>query len=106
MKKLALTLILVATAALGGNYTLDWTASPSPGVAYYKTFSSTNSTGTPTWVFLRSVTNATTTIVSNITAPPVIQFAVSAVSTNGSESSKATAPIIFAPGNLTITEAP
>jgi hypothetical protein len=96
MKKLiilALTAVL-ALAAAGATYTLTWEA--SPGATGYKIYSSTNGVN---FKLERSTANLTVTL-SNVPLS-VVTFGVSA--TNAvAESSKATADILFPPGNVRI----
>lgn len=112
MRKTIIIALLAATVAgTAATFRAIWDASPEPTVTSYRIYSSTNdyNASNIVWKLERTVTAVSGTNiawVSNIAAPPIRSFGVSAANAAGSESAKATAPILFAPRNLTVQEMP
>lgn len=106
---LLIPIVLLTAVAVADNFTLTW--DPAPGISHYRIFSSVNVDGITNapWTFLKSVTNVNFAVVSNITAPPIMSFAATAVGTNGLESARATVEIQFKPAppqNLKVVAGP
>lgn len=102
--KLAIALTLALPfAAFAPDYTISWDPSAIGEPTGYKVYSSTNGLGAPNMNWkLERATAQTSVSLTNVSAA-VRSFGISATNAT-SESAKSTAELVFAPGNVRITQ--